>query len=138
MDTYKRIKESFDKQYFMDYLGAKLEKAEKGEVSISVEKTRNLSQQAGFIHAGVITTIADSAAGYAALSMMPDDKEVLSVEFKVNLMRPASGSKIIAHARVIKPGRQITVVESDVVDLDTGKLVAKFQGTMISVPKEQE
>ena len=122
----------------MSYLGAKLETIEEGRVSISVEKAAHLSQQTGFIHAGVITTIADSAAGYAAWSMMPENSDVLSVEFKVNLMRPASGSKIIAHAQVIKSGRQITVVEADVEDVDTGKVIAKFQGTMISVPAQTE
>lgn len=70
--------------------------------------------------------------------MMPENSDVLSVEFKVNLMRPASGSKIIAHAQVIKSGRQITVVEADVKDVDTGKVIAKFQGTMISVPAQTE
>lgn len=136
MDLYTRINDNFKKQYFLEHLGAKLESVEKGKVSISVENGKHLSQQTGFIHAGVTTTIADSAAGYAALTMMPEDKEVLSVEFKVNLMRPASGNKIQANARVVKPGRQITVVEAEVVDLDTNKIVAKFQGTMISVAKE--
>ena len=126
MTIQARIRKNFEKQHFMSYLGAKLEKA------------AHLSQQTGFIHAGVITTIADSAAGYAAWSMMPENSDVLSVEFKVNLMRPASGSKIIAHAQVIKSGRQITVVEADVEDVDTGKVIAKFQGTMISVPAQTE
>lgn len=136
MDIYKRIKDSFEKQYFLEHLGAKLESVEEGKVSISVENAKHLAQQTGFIHAGVTATIADSAAGYAALTMMPEDQEVLSVEFKVNLMRPASGNKIQANARVIKPGRQITVVEADVEDLESGKTIAKFQGTMISVPKK--
>ena len=138
MTIQARIQKNFEKQHFMSYLGAKLETIEEGRVSISVEKAAHLSQQTGFIHAGVITTIADSAAGYAAWSMMPENSDVLSVEFKVNLMRPASGSKIIAHAQVIKSGRQITVVEADVKDVDTGKVIAKFQGTMISVPAQTE
>lgn len=138
MTIQARIRKNFEKQHFMSYLGAKLETIEEGRVSISVEKAAHLSQQTGFIHAGVITTIADSAAGYAAWSMMPENSDVLSVEFKVNLMRPASGSKIIAHAQVIKSGRQITVVEADVEDVDTGKVIAKFQGTMISVPAQTE
>ena len=138
MTIQARIRKNFEKQHFMSYLGAKLETIEEGRVSISVEKAAHLSQQTGFIHAGVITTIADSAAGYAAWSMMPENSDVLSVEFKVNLMRPASGSKIIAHAQVIKSGRQITVVEADVEDVDTGKVIAKFQGTMISVPAQME
>lgn len=136
MDLYTRIEDSFDKQYFLEHLGAKLESVEEGKVSISIENAKYLSQQTGFMHAGVTTTIADSAAVYAALTMMPEDQEVLSIEFKVNLMRPAAGHKIQANARVIKPGRQITVVEADVVDVESGKIIAKFQGTMIGVAKE--
>lgn len=133
MELYTRIKESFDKQKFMHHIGAKLESVEEGKVSISIENKGQLSQQAGFMHAGATTTIADSAAGYAALTMMPKDREVVSVEFKVNLLRPAAGTKFMANAWVVKPGRQLTVVEAEVVDLDSGKLVAKFQGTMFSV-----
>ncbi|MBG9983921.1 PaaI family thioesterase [Aerococcaceae bacterium DSM 111022] len=133
MELYTRIKESFDKQKFMHHIGAKLESVEEGKVSISIENKGQLSQQEGFMHAGATTTIADSAAGYAALTMMPEDREVVSVEFKVNLLRPAAGTKFMANAWVVKPGRQLTVVEAEVVDLDSGKLVAKFQGTMFSV-----
>lgn len=133
MELYTRIKESFDKQKFMHHIGAKLESVEEGKVSISIENKGQLSQQEGFMHAGATTTIADSAAGYAALTMMPKDREVVSVEFKVNLLRPAAGTKFMANAWVVKPGRQLTVVEAEVVDLDSGKLVAKFQGTMFSV-----
>ena len=133
MELYTRIKESFDKQKFMHHIGAKLESVEEGKVSISIENKGQLSQQEGFMHAGATTTIADSAAGYAALTMMPEDREVVSVEFKVNLLRPAAGTKCMANAWVVKPGRQLTVVEAEVVDLDSGKLVAKFQGTMFSV-----
>ena len=92
-----------------------------------------LGQQHGFLHAGVITTIADVAAGYAAYSTMPPNSEVLSVEFKVNLLRPGVGERFIARARVIKPGRTLTVVQADVFAIAHGaeKQVASFQGTMI-------
>lgn len=101
-----------------------------------IERDKSLTQQTGVLHAGVTTTIADSAAGYAALTMMPEDAEVLSVEFKVNLMRPAAGSKFMANAWVVKPGKQLSIVEAEVIDLDTGKAVLKFQGTMISIQSE--
>lgn len=133
MNLYTRIKESFDKQVFMKHICAELESVEEGKVSISIENNGQLSQQAGFIHAGATTTIADSAAGYAALTMMPEDTDVVSVEFKVNLLRPAAGRKFMANAWMIKPGRQLSVVEAEVIDLDSGKVVAKFQGTMFSV-----
>ncbi|MBG9989437.1 PaaI family thioesterase [Aerococcaceae bacterium DSM 111176] len=136
MNLYTRIKESFDKQVFMQHIGAELESVEEGKVSISIENNGQLSQQAGFMHAGATTTIADSAAGYAALTMMPEDTDVVSVEFKVNLLRPAAGRKFMANAWVIKPGRQLSVVEAEVIDQDSGKVVAKFQGTMFSVSNE--
>jgi uncharacterized protein (TIGR00369 family) len=92
-----------------------------------------LGQQHGFLHAGVITTIADVAAGYAAYSTMPAASEVLSVEFKVNLLRPGVGERFVARARVVKPGRTLTVVQADVFAIAHGaeKQVASFQGTMI-------
>ena len=133
MDIQTRVEESFEKQHFLKHLGAKLESVEEGKVSISIERDKRLTQQTGVLHAGVTTTIADSAAGYAALTMMPEGAEVLSVEFKVNLMRPAAGNKFMANASVVKPGRQLSIVEAEVIDLDTGKAVLKFQGTMISI-----
>lgn len=92
-----------------------------------------MTQQTGFLHAGVTTSIADSAAGYAALTMLPEGCEVLSIEFKVNLLRPAASDRFLATGRVIKAGKQVSVVEADVVDLDSGKQVLQFQGTMIAV-----
>ena len=133
MDIQTRVEESFEKQHFLKHLSAKLESVEEGKVSISIERDKRLTQQTGVLHAGVTTTIADSAAGYAALTMMPEGAEVLSVEFKVNLMRPAAGNKFMANASVVKPGRQLSIVEAEVIDLDTGKAVLKFQGTMISI-----
>lgn len=96
------------------------------QLNTFIERDKSLTQQTGVLHAGVTTTIADSAAGYAALTMMPEGAEVLSVEFKVNLMRPAAGSKFMANAWVVKPGKQLSIVEAEVIDLDTGKAVLKF------------
>lgn len=136
MNVYTRVEESFKKQHFLNHIGAQLESVEEGKVSISIESSPELTQQTGYLHAGITTSIADSAAGYAALTLMPEGREVLSVEFKVNLMRPATGNKFMANARVIKPGRQLTVVEAEVEDLDSGKIITKLQGTMISVTNE--
>ena len=130
----KEIQESFSKQAIMQLIGATLGVIEPGIVEINLPYRSDLAQQHGYLHAGIITTIADSAAGYAALSLMPLGSEVLSVEFKVNLLRPARGTHFIARAEVIKPGRTLSVVRSDVfgVEQDGRKeLVATMQGTMI-------
>ena len=99
----------------------------------------DLAQQDGYVHAGVVTTIADSACGYAAYSLMPAGSEVLSVEFKVNLLRPAKGVTFLAHAEVIKAGRTLTVAQADVfgiADNDERTLVATMLGTMICLRKQ--
>lgn len=118
----------------MDLIGAELSLVEPGVVEITLPYRDDLTQQHGYLHAGVITTIADSAAGYAAYSLMPTGSEVLSVEFKVNLLRPAKGETFVARADVIKPGRTLTVVRADVFSIaENGdrELVATMQGTMM-------
>lgn len=127
---FERVKESFDRQAFMGHLGAELLAVEEGKVSVGLDFNPALTQQAGVYHAGVYTTIADSASGYAALTMMPEGKDVLSVEFKINLLRATKSDRLVANAWVVKAGRQIVVTESEVVDQE-GRLIAKFQGTMI-------
>jgi len=92
------IKQSFARQSIMSLIGAKLDRVEPGLVEITVAYRKELTQQNGYVHAGVVTTIADSAAGYAAYSLMPAGSEVLSVEFKVNLLRPAKGVEFLARA----------------------------------------
>lgn len=118
------IKRSFAQQAIMRLLRAELSHVEPGVVEITLPYQVELTQQHGYVHAGVITTIADSACGYAAYSLMPADSEVLSVEFKVNLLRPAKGQTFHARAEVLKPGRTLTVVRADVFgtsdDNDTG------------------
>jgi len=99
----------------------------------------DLTQQNGYLHAGVVTTIADSACGYAAMSLMPAEAGVLSVEFKVNLLRPARGESFLARAEVIKAGRTLTVVRADVFALAEDaerQLVATMQGTMMSLRQQ--
>lgn len=126
-------KESFDRQGFMKTLGAKITAIEKGMVKISCERHEGLTQQHGFFHAGVITSIADVACGYAALTTMPEGSEVLSVEFKTNLMRPADTQKIIATGRVIKSGKNLVFCEASITDEKEEKLFATLQGTMFCV-----
>lgn len=132
---YDRIKESFDKQGLMKTLNAKLVSVEKGEVKISCEFSEALTQQHGFFHAGVATSIVDSACGYAALTMMPDDMEVLSVEFKINFMKPAKTDKLIAIGKVLQSGRTLTICEGYVYDSSEEKLISKMTATMIAVKK---
>ena len=109
-----RIRASFARQSFMAHLGATLGEVAPGRVDIEMPFDQRLSQQHGFVHAGANTTIADSAAGYAALSLFGPDVGVLTAEFKVNLLRPAAGTRFIARGRVLKPGRTLTVCQSDV------------------------
>ncbi len=113
----------------MTLLGASLEHVGDGEVRIALPFREDLVQQTGTLHAGVIAAIADNACGYAALSKMPDGANVLSVEFKLNLLAPAAGSRFVASARVIRAGRTLTVVSADV--LADGAPVATMLATMI-------
>lgn len=131
---YRRVRDSFDKQGFLKLIGAKLERVEKGSVVLSCEKREDLLQQQGLVHAGVVTTIGDVACGYTALTMMPEGYEVLSVEFKVNMLRPPLAEKMVATGHVIKAGRKLIITESEVVDEATGKMIAKMTATMIPNP----
>ena len=134
------IRQSFARQSIMGLIGAKLELVEPGLVEITIAHRKELTQQHGYLHAGVVTTIADSAAGYAAYSLMPAGSEVLSVEFKVNLLRPAKGIAFVARAEVIKPGKTLTVVRADVFGIsETGarELVATLQGTMFCIARAE-
>jgi len=117
----------------MKLIGPGLTLIEPGVVEITLPFRPDLTQQHGYLHAGIVTTIADSACGYAAFTLMPEGSGVLSVEFKVNLLRPAKGENFLARAEVIKAGRTLTVVRADVFALTEDKrtLVATMQGTMM-------
>lgn len=127
----KRIKDSFEKQEFMRTLGARLESVEPGRVVISCSDRTGLTQQHGYYHAGVLTSIADSACGYAALTSMPDNADVLSVEFKINLLRPCDVGSIRAVGSVLKNGRTLVVCEGVVTDPEGNSIFAKILATMI-------
>ena len=130
------IKQSFAKQTIMTLIGAELRRVEPGVIEITLPYRPDLAQQHGYLHAGIVTTIADSACGYAAYSLMPPQSEVLSVEFKVNLLRPAKGATFLAVAEVVKAGKTLTVVRADVFAMDHDgqrDLIATMLGTMICV-----
>ena len=133
----EEIRESFAKQTIMALIGAELTGVEPGLIEIALPYRSDLAQQHGYLHAGVVTTIADSACGYAAYSLMPPNSEVLSVEFKVNLLRPAKGETFTAVAEVVKAGKTLTVVRADVfgIDGDRRELVATMLGTMMCLSK---
>src|SRR5918996_4556626 len=129
----EEIRQSFGKQTIMGLIGAELSRVEAGIIEITLPYRADLAQQHGYLHAGIVTTIADSACGYAAYSLMPPKSEVLSVEFKVNLLRPAKAEMFLATAEVIKSGKTLTVVRADVVGI-TGEhreLIATMLGTMM-------
>lgn len=132
-DWEVRLRDSFSRQTIMTTLGATLESVEKGRAVIGLPYARHICQQHGYLHAGVVTTIVDSACGYAAYSMMPPDSAVLTVEFKVNLMSPARGERFLAEGRVVKAGRTLTVTQGEVVAIegDTRTTVAIITATMM-------
>ena len=129
----KEIQQSFNQQTVMALIGAELTRVEPGIIEITLPYRADLAQQHGYLHAGIITMIADSACGYAAYSLMPPNSEVLSVEFKVNLLRPAKGETFSAVAEVVKSGKTLTVVRADVFGIEEGRrnLIATMLGTMI-------
>jgi uncharacterized protein (TIGR00369 family) len=108
-----RVRASFARQGAMATVGAGLANVDVGRVAIALPIEQRLSQQDGYLHAGIVVTALDSACGYAALTLMPDDAEVLSVEFKVNLLAPASGERLVAEGEVIRAGRTLTVCRGD-------------------------
>ncbi len=137
VDFENRVRSSFNNQQVMKTLGARMIKVVPGEVHLELLFSRALTQQHGYVHAGIVGTIVDSACGYAAYTLMPVLAEVLTVEYKVNFLSPAIGEKFIAVGRVIKPGRTLTVCSGDVVAYNNSeeKLVATMQATMMAVVK---
>ena len=132
-ELFKRIESNFNRQGLMKTLNASLDKVENGLVQISSKFNETLSQQHNFFHAGVMTSIADSACGYAALTRVPIDKNVLSVEFKINFMKPANTKKLIAVGKVIQSGKTLTICEGNVFDETGEKLIAKMIATIMTI-----
>jgi uncharacterized protein (TIGR00369 family) len=142
MDTHfeDRVRDSFAEQDFLNTLGASIGRIQPGEVEIQAPFEKKLTQQDGFLHAGVVTALVDTACGYAAYSLMPAGPRVLSVEFKINMLYPAIGERFLAQGRVIKSGRTLTVCEGKLFAFQEEKkrLVAVMQATMMCVAGKQE
>lgn len=129
-----RVRSSFAKQRLMTLLGASLIRVAPGAVDILLPFRSDLTQQNGYLHAATTTAIADSACGYAALSVTPADSEVLTIEFKMNLLRPAVGTAFVAKGRIVKPGKTIMVAQADVFAQDDAaveNLIAIMTGTIM-------
>jgi len=134
-DFERLVRESFEKQQVMRTLGACLTRVAPGEVEIELPYREALTQQHGFLHAGVVTAVLDSTCGYAAFSLMPPGAGVLSVEFKVNLLAPAQGELLIARGRVLRAGRTISVCQADATMRSGGRdtPVATMLATIMTV-----
>ena len=134
----RRVRDSLQRQSFMRLLGAHAPVVEPGHVVVELPFRADLCQQNGYLHAGVVTSIADSACGYAALTVMPPGSDVLSVEFKVNLLAPGRGEVFRADAQVVRSGRTLTVCQAEVTAVTAGQpdvSVALMQATMIVRPQ---
>jgi uncharacterized protein (TIGR00369 family) len=129
----ERIRESFDRQGFMRTLGAVLESVESGIVTITCRLDDRLTQQHGLFHGGVLASLVDVACGYAALSVMPADREVLTVEFSVHFLKPAKTDRVIVVGQVVKAGRTLTVCEGSVYDPTRTRVLARMTATMMAV-----
>jgi uncharacterized protein (TIGR00369 family) len=130
-----RVRKRFADQNFMQTINAEMTEVSAGRVVIELPFQTRLTQHHGYIHAGIITSIADTACGYAAMTLMPRDTDVLSVEFKLNLLSPAEGQRLIARAAVKRAGRTLTICTCEVASVRDGeeKAVAFMLATMISV-----
>lgn len=131
----ERVAQSFARQGLMRHLRARLLHASNGECAIEAEYSEHLSQQHGFFHAGVTSSLADTAAGYAALTVMPADASVVTVEFKINLVAPAKGECLRTSAHVIRAGRTLVVVgaKAEVLNEQHWHTCAEFLGTMFTL-----
>ncbi len=136
VDFEERVRASFARQKVMATVGAELTQVTPGMVEIEMPFSEELTQQHGFLHAGVISTALDSACGYAAFSLMPADAAVLTIEFKVNMLAPGRGERFLFRGSVTKPGRTIIVADGQAYAFGSNgeaKLVATMTGTMMVV-----
>jgi len=135
-DYEARVRASYARQKIMDAIGAELTRVEAGTVEIEMDYRPELTQQHGFLHAGIISTALDSACGYAAYSLMPEDAAVLTIEFKVNLLSPGRGTRFLFRGSVTKPGRTIIVADGQAYAYDAdgnAKLIATMTATIMAV-----
>ncbi|NBQ87692.1 MAG: PaaI family thioesterase [Betaproteobacteria bacterium] len=134
-DFEQRVRDSFAKQGAMHHVGVRMDTVQPGRVVLSVPMRPEVSQQHGFMHGGILSLALDTACGYAALSLMPADSGVLTIEFKINFVAPARGQLVRLVGQVLKPGRTVTVVEgrAHAVDGEREKLCATMVATMMTV-----
>lgn len=128
-----RVRDSFARQAAMRLIGARIAELAPGRCTLELPYRDDLTQQHGFVHGGIVGMIADSAGGYAAFSLMPADASVLTVEYKLNLLAPAAGERLVARGEVLKPGRTLSIVRADVFAVRGGAetRVAASQATMM-------
>ena len=135
-DFEARVRASFARQKAMATMGAELTRVNPGEVEIEMPFNGELTQQHGFLHAGIISTALDSACGYAAYSVMPTDAAVLTIEFKINLLAPGKGERFLFRGQVTKPGRTIIVADGQAYAYDgdgEARMIATMTGTMMTI-----
>ena len=140
VDFEERVRSSFERQQAMATIGAELTSVTPGTVEIEMPYSSALTQQHGFLHAGIISTALDSACGYAAFSLMPENAGVLTIEFKVNLLAPGKGERFLFRGSVTKPGRTIVVADGQAYAFAAdgeAKLIATMTGTMMAVAGRQ-
>ncbi len=134
----EQIRDSFMRQGMMQTLEAQIDEIGLGRVVLSMRPNPNMSQQHGVVHAGATFALGDSASGYAALTQIPAEREVMTVEMKINLIAPATGERLIATGSVVKPGKRLLItrcdIEAEALD-GTRKTLAILQGTMIPVDR---
>ncbi len=131
----ERARASFARQKIMGAFGAEIVEVAPGRVILAMPYSEALTQQHGFLHAGAVTTVLDSACGYAGFTLMDADAAVLTIEFKANFLAPAKGERFLFRAEVLKPGRTISVVEGKAYAVDAGaeKLIASMSCTLMAV-----
>jgi uncharacterized protein (TIGR00369 family) len=134
-DYQARVRASFERQTAMKTLGVSIVSLGPGEIELEMPYSGALTQQHGFLHAGIVATALDSACGYAAFSLMPNGVAVLTVEFKINLLAPARGERFAFLGRVVKPGRTITVCDGQAFGVTDGQraLIATMNGTLMAL-----
>ena len=134
-DFKARVRSSFERQQLMRTLNVSLVRVNAGEVELELKYQEALTQQHGFLHAGIVASVLDSACGYAAFSLMPMDRAVLTIEYKINFVSPARGDSVIAAGKVLKPGATITVCSGCAYSIkgQSRKLVASMQSSVMAV-----
>ena len=139
-DYVTRVRGSFGRQPVMGLIGATLTRVEAGAVDITLPYRPDLTQQHGFLHAGILSTIVDSAGGYAGFTLFPSDSSVLTVEYKLNLIAPADGESFVAEGRVVKPGRTLCISQGEVYAMKNGvrSLCALMQQTLMVMQQRSD